>query len=206
MGIRIIGGERKGKKLLPIPGNSIRPTPDRLRETIFNILSRQVCGAFVLDLFSGSGALGIEALSRGARKCVFIDNDEKSLGLIRANLKSCGFEERAEVITWDIAKNLDCIQQSSPAFSLAFMDPPYDQGFVGRALSNMAKSLCLDPEARVVVEHSLKEPIASADPYFQVMRSKRYGKTIVSFLSLSVSGDSGSRTDEDTLTKMPPER
>lgn len=199
MGIRIIAGERKGKKLLPIPGNNIRPTPDRLRETIFNILSRQIRGARVLDLFSGSGALGIEALSRGALRCVFIDNDDKSLALIRANLESCGFEARADMIKWDIEKNLDCVRRASPAFNLAFMDPPYDRGFVGPALWNMAKSRCLDKEARVVAEHSVKEPIPETDPYFQVTRSKRYKKTVVSFLNVS-RGDRR-QTDEDIFQR-----
>jgi len=170
-----------------------------LRETIFNILSRQIRGARVLDLFSGSGALGIEALSRGALRCVFIDNDETSLALIRANLESCGFQTRADIIRWDIAKNLDCVRQVSPTFNLAFMDPPYDRGFVGPALCNMAKSLCLDKEARVVAEHSVKEPISEIDPYFYVTRSKRYKKTVVSFLN--ISGDDRRQTDEDIFQR-----
>ncbi|VEN73655.1 16S rRNA (Guanine(966)-N(2))-methyltransferase RsmD [Candidatus Desulfarcum epimagneticum] len=182
MGIRIIGGRRKGKKLRPVPGGYIRPTSNRLRETIFNVIADWVPGAAALDMFAGTGALGIEALSRGARLCVFIDQDPRSLDLVRENLRSCGFEKEARLIRLDIARRLSRVKNASPAFDLVFMDPPYERDRVNPALTSLAESRCLAPDAIVVVEHSPAEPIWEESPDFEVFKSKRQGRNVASFL------------------------
>ena len=140
MGLRIIGGELKGKKLYTIPGTLIRPTADRLRESIFNILSYLVKEAVVLDLFAGTGALGIEALSRGADSAVFIDNNKKALSVIERNIQSCAVDNRSQIIRWDIVKNLNCINSVDSKFNLVFMDPPYNKGMIKPTLNNLHDS------------------------------------------------------------------
>jgi len=108
--LRIIGGNLKGRKLHKFRGADIRPTADRLRESIFDILGNRVQNKRVLDLFAGTGALGLEALSRGAETAVFIDNRSVALALIRRNISTCQMENRSETIKWDITKNLNCLK------------------------------------------------------------------------------------------------
>ncbi|MBW2192940.1 MAG: 16S rRNA (guanine(966)-N(2))-methyltransferase RsmD, partial [Deltaproteobacteria bacterium] len=166
--MRIIGGNLRGKKLYSIPGIKIRPTADRLREAIFNILSFRVRGALVLDLFAGTGALGIEALSRGAESAVFIDTDKSVLSLIERNIRSCALNKRAKLINWNIKKSLNCIMPVEPAFDLVFMDPPYDKDYIKPSLLNLHHSNSLAKNACVVVEHSPTEPIPEEGPAFRI--------------------------------------
>ena len=186
MGLRLIGGDLRGKKLHSIPGIKIRPTADRLREAIFNILSFRVRGALVLDLFAGTGALGIEALSRGAESAVFIDTDKGVLSLIERNVRSCALNKRAKFIKWNIRKNLNCIMSVQPAFDLVFMDPPYDKDYIKPSLLNLHQSKALAKNACVVIEHSPTEPIPEEGPVFRITDQRKYGKTLVSFLECMV--------------------
>ena len=181
--MRIIGGTLKGKGLSPIRGNSIRPTADRLRESIFDILSDRVQGTTVLDLFSGTGALGIEALSRGAAFAVFIDKYKSAILLIEKNICSCAFEKKTKIIQWNITKNLRCIDSFRPAFDLVFMDPPYSQMTLSRTLKNIHASNSLQKGALLVIEHSLLEPIDLELGQFSITDQRKYGKTLVSFLN-----------------------
>ena len=182
MAIRIIGGELKGRKLVTVPGIETRPTADRVRESIFNILSTSVRGALVLDLFAGTGAMGIEALSRGAKSVVFADNDKTALAALSKNIMMCALESRANIIKWNILKNLNIICSFPAAFNLVFIDPPYNKGMIQMTLSNLSKSRCLEIGARVAIEHSPREPISANDQNFKISDQRRYGKTLVSFL------------------------
>jgi 16S rRNA (guanine966-N2)-methyltransferase len=186
MGLRIISGRLKGKKLHSVQGLTIRPTADRLRESIFNILSFRVHKAMVLDLFAGTGALGIEALSRGAESAVFVDNDPGALSVIKRNITSCSFDKHANIIRWDIKKNLNCLKSARRAFDLVFLDPPYNQSMVKPALFNLEHTRSLEKGARIVVEHSPQEPIPDDLFMFEIADQRRYGKTLVSFLSYVV--------------------
>jgi 16S rRNA (guanine966-N2)-methyltransferase len=181
MRMRIIGGDRRGKKLRSVPGGHIRPTSNRLRETIFNVIAGRVPDAVALDMFAGTGALGIEALSRGARLCVFIDKDPRSIDLIRENVRSCGFEKQAQLIRLDIARHLSRVKKVFPACDLVFMDPPYERDFVNPALASLAESRCLAPGAVVVAEHSPAEPIREDSADFEILKSKRQGRNVASF-------------------------
>ena len=182
MGQRIIGGKLKGKKLHPVHGDLIRPTGDRQRETIFNILSGNVHGAVVLDLFAGTGALGIEALSRGAAFAVFIDVHKIALSLLGRNLRSCGLEKQTTVVRWNIQKGLECLSAAGLTFNLAFMDPPYHRDYLEPTLEHLYRSGCLDNGAVIVVEHAPAEPIPEKDIVYTLYDQRRYGKTLVSFL------------------------
>ena len=139
----------RGKKLHPFQGKGIRPTSDRTREAIFNILFDRVPGSVVLDLFSGSGALGIEALSRGASMATFIDTAPAALSLLEKNLRSCGLEERARIIAWDIERNLNCLQYPGHLYNLIFLDPPYHSGMALPTLRHLKKSRAMT-QARVL--------------------------------------------------------
>jgi len=180
--IRIIGGELKGRKLVTVSGVRTRPTADRVREAIFDILDYRVRGASVLDLFAGTGAMGIEALSRGAESAVFADDNPAALGTLKKNLKNCSLENRARTIKWNILKNLNILHSHKPAFNLAFMDPPYNKNMVQPILSNLALSRCLTNGAMVVIEHAMREQIPDNSPGFNISDQRRYGKTLVSFL------------------------
>lgn len=181
--MRIVGGNFKGKKLYSITGRKIRPTADRLRESIFNILSTQVQGSNVLDLFSGTGALGIEALSRGARRVVFVEKSQIALSVIRRNVRACALEKRVKIISWDIEKNLNCIESDTPAFDLVFMDPPYNRSIIPTALLNLHKSRSVKKAACIIVEHSILEPILENHAAFIISDQRKYGKSLVTFLT-----------------------
>jgi len=180
--LRIISGNLRGKKLHPFQGKGIRPTSDRTREAIFNILADRTPGAVVLDLFSGSGALGIEALSRGAKMATFIDIAPAAISLLKKNLRSCRLEERARIVPWDIEHNLDCLQSHGSQYTLIFLDPPYHKGLALPALKHLKESLSMTPGAHIVLEHGSIEELPTLLADFELLDQRRYGKTLVSFL------------------------
>jgi 16S rRNA (guanine966-N2)-methyltransferase len=173
----------RGRKLVSPTGRAIRPTSDRLRESIFNLLGRRVVDAIVLDLFAGTGALGVEALSRGARHAVFVDNSPAALALIARNLKHCRLEARAQCIKWDITLNLNCIDGLGWTFDLVFIDPPYETGRICPTLRHLKQSQALHPAALLVVEHSPRESILPDAAGYVVIDRRKVGKALVSFLN-----------------------
>ena len=186
MSLRIISGSLKGKKLHTVRGMKVRPTADRLRESVFNILASRPQNAIVLDLFAGTGALGIEALSRGAEYAVFIDSSREALAVITRNIEASALGDRAKIIKWDIARNLDCIKSFNPAFNLVFIDPPYNRNQINSSLINLFKSGSLAAGACVVLEQAAAEPLKVDPEAFAIDDQRKYGKTLVSFLSCVV--------------------
>jgi 16S rRNA (guanine966-N2)-methyltransferase len=180
--VRIIGGEFKGRKLLAVRGKDTRPTADRIREAIFNILSSKVREAVVLDLYAGTGALGLEALSRGAHKAIFIETDKRSLRVIKRNVEAIGLEEQATIIKWNILKNLDCLMAFAGRVNLVFMDPPYARNLIESTLSHLHSGDCLQTGARIIIEHSAKEVFCADQGPYHLEDQRAYGKTLVSFL------------------------
>lgn len=158
--MRIIGGVAKGRKLFApgsrFKGPVIRPTSDRAREAVFNILGQHVHEAQVLDLFAGTAALGLEALSRGARSAVLIEKHPGAVGLIQKNIDICGFSDKSLLIKKDLSKGLFFLKGLLPkaVFSLVFLDPPYGKGLALKILTELASGLFLKPEAIVVAEES----------------------------------------------------
>ena len=178
--MRIIAGHYRGTRLYTPSGVAIRPTSDRLRESIYNIIGPQIRGKRILDLFAGTGAMGIEALSRGATHAVFIDNNPQSLDLIHRNIEKVSANERTTVIAWDAAHDLSCLREHA-ASGIIFMDPPYRQGLIHKALQNLvALPLC---KSMIVVEHAAKDPLNDLPAGLFLKDQRRYGKTLVSFLS-----------------------
>jgi 16S rRNA (guanine966-N2)-methyltransferase len=167
-------------RLFTPSGVTIRPTSDRLRESIFNIIGPQIRGKRILDLFAGTGAMGIEALSRGATHAVFIDNNPQSLDLIHRNIEKVSAHDRTTIIAWDVAHNLSCLRNHA-ANDIIFMDPPYRQGLIHKALRNLAALPSGD--SMIVVEHAANDTLNDLPAGLFLNDQRRYGKTLVSFLS-----------------------
>jgi 16S rRNA (guanine966-N2)-methyltransferase len=182
--VRIVGGRLRGR-LLQAPGSrAIRPTSERLRESIFDILSHRhvgvVEGARVVDLFAGSGALGIEALSRGAKSALFVDNGAEARALLRANVEAFALGGVTRI--WRTDATLLGRAPAGPPFTLAFLDPPYDKGLAGPALAGLVDGGWLGAGALVVVEESAKAEIG-APAALRVLDERIYGETKVVFLT-----------------------
>jgi len=181
--MRIVGGRLRGRVLQAPASRDIRPTSERLRESIFDILTHRhegvVEGAQVVDLFAGSGALAIEALSRGARTALFIDNGAEARALLRANVESLGLGGVTRIFRADATK-LGRAPAGDP-FTLAFLDPPYDKGLAGPALAGLVDGGWLAKGALVVVEESAKADIGAPAP-LSIVDERTYGETKVLFL------------------------
>jgi 16S rRNA (guanine966-N2)-methyltransferase len=181
--VRIIGGRLRGRKLQTFKGSEVRPTADRVREALFNILGRQFIGANVLDLFAGTGALGIEALSRGAQTAVFVDNNSRSLDLLRRNLDRCALQNCSRTIQWDIVRNLACLNGYPETFNMVFLDPPYHRGLVPMALRYLEASGCLASGAVLAAEHEVGMATEIESARFTCTDNRRYGRTALSFFT-----------------------
>lgn len=179
--MRVIGGALRGKKLRPLRGMRIRPTTDFVKESIFNILADRVEGAVVLDLFSGTGSLGIEALSRGGASAVFVDNYRQAIDNIKHNIAACRLETQGHVIKRDILRGLGFLKATGSTFDLVFMDPPYEAGLVLETFGLLARCQCISLNACVVAEHSHREQIPPKVESFQQIKERKYGNTLVSF-------------------------
>jgi 16S rRNA (guanine966-N2)-methyltransferase len=179
--VRIISGQYKGRRLQSFSGTEVRPTADHVREALFNILSQNVSGSYVLDLFAGTGALGIEALSRTAQYAVFVEKASRPLAVLQKNLQNFGLLAQSRIIRWDISKNLNCLKPFQNQFNLVFMDPPYQKSLVPVALTNLMRVQCLEPGATIVAEHERHCDITSPDGSISVTDQRRYGQTCLTF-------------------------
>lgn len=179
--MRITGGALRGKRLCPLRGLRIRPTTDYLRESIFNILAGGVEGKVVLDLFAGTGSLGIEALSRGAAAAVFVDKAPQAIRSLTRNIDACCLEGRSTILKRDILWGLRFLRSIGHAFDLVFIDPPYDKGFAERTVRLLDRSECTSDEASIVIEHSMREVLPEKVARFIISDQRHYGKTLVSF-------------------------
>jgi 16S rRNA (guanine(966)-N(2))-methyltransferase RsmD len=174
----VIAGEFRSRKLQSVEGVGTRPTSDRLRETLFNIIGPQVQGCVFVDAYAGTGACGLEALSRGARQAVLIEKDKKALDTIRANIRSLGAESRTRVIAGSASKHLDGI-----AADIVFLDPPYEQDQEYDAsfqALEKGKRLCLG-SGLVVIQHSVRFSAAEEYGRFQRYRVVRQGDNALAF-------------------------
>jgi len=178
MPVRVVGGSAKGRRIKAPPGEAVRPTLDRVRESLFNILAARVVGARVLDLFAGSGALGIEALSRGAAHAVFADSSPRAVRAVGENLAALGLTGRAEVLRSDAAAFLVKLAGSSDRFDLVFMDPPYGEGQLPRCLPLAAGVLA--EGGLVVAEHDVSAPPPGSAGPLVCFRTARYGSVALS--------------------------
>ena len=181
--MRIISGISKGRKLLPPKGKALRPTSDRVKESIFNILGSEVKGKAVLDLFAGTGNLGIEALSRGALKAVFVEKEKQALDLIKTNLSRCGMESEAEIFSGEVERAIAVLKDRGESFDLIVMDPPYEKGLIQRTLKKLSSVKIHHQESILVIEHNRREPLPDPIERWEVVRQRKIGDTVVSFLT-----------------------
>lgn len=180
--MRIIAGSARGRNIEAPKGRDTRPTLDRVREAIFGMIQFDVEDAAVLDLFAGSGALGLEALSRGASHAVFCDSDREACAVIDRNLKSLGFAERAEIRFSDCFMLIDRLSALNKKFSLILIDPPYTAGLYEKTLSALAESGIIDDGCILIVEHPKKMPLESLDTRFKFGKPHSYGDIAVTKL------------------------
>jgi len=172
--LRIIGGRHRGRRLRFPAGVAIRPTPDRVRETLFNWLQPRIAGARVLDLFAGSGALGLEALSRGAAHVTFIEKDRRAAAAIDALVREWQ-EKEVWVQSVDALSWLERIPAAA-SFDIVFVDPPYDANLQATALAVLDSRQLLAPDARVYVEHRAREPLPALPADWKSVRDGRAGE------------------------------
>lgn len=189
MTLRIVSGAFRGKAIKAPAGAATRPTSDRARQAVFNILehapwSDGVAGKRVIDLFAGSGALGLEALSRGAAFCLFVETDEAARGAIRENVDAMHLFGQTRVHRRDAAQLGVRPGADGPAFDLAFLDPPYAKGLGEVALARLAEGGWLTPGAIVVFERGADEPAFSV-PGYELLDERAYGAARVFFLKFS---------------------
>jgi len=181
--MRVVGGSLRGRALAGPKSQAIRPTADRLRESLFNILLHSyrdpITGARVLDLFAGAGALGIEALSRGAAFTLFVDDGAEARALLRENVAALGLGGASRIFRRD-ATRLGPVHPLAP-FSLVFLDPPYGKGLAAKALAAARAGEWLAPDALIVVEESAKPGFAAPDGFTEIER-RRYDDTEFVFL------------------------
>ena len=181
--LRVIGGLLKGRRLDTLAGESIRPTGDRVREALFDILGERIRDAAFLDVYAGTGAIGIEALSRGARDVTFIENEPAAAELIQKNLFSCGLDARqARVIARDPAQAAHLLMGQERRFDIVYLDPPYAGGELERGLRLVADSGLLDAGAIVIGEHEAKSP-SPVCRQLSAYRTATYGRVALTFFA-----------------------
>ena len=181
--MRIISGKSKGVRLLSPSGNSIRPTSDRVKESMFNIISEKCTGSVVLDLFSGSGSIGLEFISRGAKKVFFVDSGSESIRVIKEYIKKCRMENSSEVINSDYKKALNYLKRTGVTVDIIYADPPYDRISYKEILEEILNSEILKNRGIIIAE-SDSEMIIEPEGYKLVKYDMRkYGNTKLHFFT-----------------------
>ncbi len=180
--MRIVGGTKKGRRLVAFKCTSIRPTSDRVREAVFNVLGQDMTSRRVLDLFAGTGAMGIEALSRGAAAAVFVDRDARAVEVIKRNIEICGLKDRARVVRRDAKAACRMLGEEKERFDIVFIDAPYrEPDLAVEVLKRLADTGLVTAGGTAVLEVS--KSFALEDTVgFEVLKEKRYGDTLVYFL------------------------
>ena len=171
--MRVITGTARGRRLKELPGLATRPTTDKVKESLFNIVQFDIEGRKVLDLFGGTGQLGIEALSRGAEHVTFVDLSKAAAGVIRENVKVCGFSERAQVLQGDALAFLSGCREK---FGLVFLDPPYESGLLEKTLETIAAIDIMAGNGIIVCESGTEWTVSPLAPPYELGREYRYGQ------------------------------
>lgn len=182
--MRVITGSARGRRLKSVKGSTTRPTTDRVKESLFAILGTTVTAGAFLDLYAGTGGVGIEALSRGAPWAVFLDHNRRSTRVIRENLRLTGLENRAEVYTVDVYRGIEILGKRKLKFNVVFLDPPYAEHRAVPTLLALSRAQVVAETGTVVAEHGRGEKIPSRAGSFFLEKSKTYGDTVLSFWRL----------------------
>jgi 16S rRNA (guanine(966)-N(2))-methyltransferase RsmD len=185
--MRIIGGKAKGRKLSVIKTKGVRPTPDNVKESIFSMIQGRVEGRTVLDLFAGTGTLGLEALSQGAKKAIFVEKDGSCLKMLLKNRDLCGFQDEAEIISLHAEVALKFLKRRAEKVDLVFIDPPYGSGYVEKTLRFINAHDMVNGGGLIVAQHRFGEDIAPQWERLSLQKRKRHGDTMISIFQRSSS-------------------
>ena len=180
--MRIISGEFKSRKI-QFPKNKLtRPMTDRAKETVFNILGGLVLGKHVLDLYAGSGSMGLESLSRGPIDSVFVDEADWAVKVIKKNLEDLGIQRKGSIVQGEVLRTIDKFKKQGQQFSLVFVDPPFNKGLVKKTLLKLDQSGIVLPFGQVVVGHTRQEELPEGLQELKLARTKKIGQACLSFL------------------------
>ncbi len=185
--MRVIAGIHKGRRLKTLEGLSVRPTSDRLRETLFNILAPRIEGARLADVCAGSGAVGIEALSRGARHVVFIESSLKAARIISENLRNCGIRENYRLINRDALRALKTLASENAQFDVIYFDPPYDSDIYTPVMWLIAERDLLAEDGVLIVEHRRQTPLLPNYGRLRPYRQVTQGESLITFFGVEAA-------------------
>ena len=171
--MRVISGTARGRKLKELQGMETRPTTDKVKESLFNIIQFEIEGRRVLDLFGGTGQLGVEALSRGAERCTFVDQRREAVSLIRENLKLCGLSERSRVVQGEA---LSFLASCGEKFDVILLDPPYEGELLSRAVEAITRFDILSEHGIIICESAADRLLPTLSSPYEMGREYRYGK------------------------------
>lgn len=169
--VRVITGTARGRSLRTLEGEDVRPTTDRVKEAMFSVIQFEIEGRRVLDLFAGSGQLGIEALSRGAERATFVDSSKESVAVVKENLQKTGFSSKADVVRTDA---LSFLRMNAGTFDTAFLDPPYSTGLLEKALDSIGEFI--NPGGIVICEHPKGDELPDGTGGLEKQKEYSFGK------------------------------
>jgi len=178
--MRVISGTKKGLPLKAVPGTHTRPTTDKVKESIFNMIGPYFDGGLSVDLFAGSGGLGIESLSRGIDVCIFIEKDAKAIATINENLKKCRLEQQSEIYRIDATRAVKAFEKRGLKIDLLFVDPPYQKVSYYDLVSTIVEKGCMNKTGIIMCEHEKGVELPDAYGSFKLVRREVYGGTIIS--------------------------
>lgn len=179
--MRIIAGDAKGRRIITPTGRNIRPTADRVKESLFNILGEKVPDSLVLDLFAGTGNLGLESLSRGAKLSIFIDFNKESIRIINENIKLLKYEGASEVYHNDAYGALNILAKRKMKFDIIFVDPPYHKDIVPAVIHKISELDLIDTAGIIAVEHDVNDRLPDSISNMTSCKSSTYGDTMLTF-------------------------
>lgn len=182
--MRVITGIARGKKLITLDGLDVRPTTEMVKEAIFSSIHFDLPGASVLDLFAGSGQLGIEAISRGAKHCVFVDKSKNSVDIVKKNIESCGFNSQSRVLNMD---SVEYLSVAKTGIDIALVDPPYRQGLIEKSLPLLDR--ILSDNSVVICEHENELCLEENYGRLKKTKTKKYGKISISYFVITSEDD-----------------
>ena len=184
--MRIISGKAKGTKLYTLEGTNTRPTLDRVKESIFNIIQNEIEGAKILDLFSGSGAIGLEFLSRGAKKAVLCDNSKEAIEIIKKNIKKTHMEDNAQIVNVDFITCLEKIKNQQ--FDIIYIDPPYATDYIAKSIKKIIEFKIINNESIIIIETDDEKRILREIENMEVriVDKRKYGRATIIFLKLGM--------------------
>ncbi|WP_071395452.1 16S rRNA (guanine(966)-N(2))-methyltransferase RsmD [Bacillus tuaregi] len=181
--MRVVSGSCKGIALKAVPGHSTRPTTDKVKEAMFNMIGPYFDGGVGLDLFAGSGGLGIEALSRGLQQVIFVDRDGKAIQTIRDNIHKCGFEDQVEIYRNDAERAVKAVTKRELSFDYIFLDPPYKKQQLEKLMEMISEQNLLNEKGTIICEHSSDIDLPQTIGSFTKKKQEKYGIIAVSIFS-----------------------